>query len=220
MRRAYHGSTQGAMSLMGEPEGEEWKGAFRPLLPDVRAIDFKRFRPIATHHPPHGLRRGRTRAGRSGRTAPGSRMARSPAATLRRGGCAARLRRNSNRDGTHGRNVRHAQIRRHARHRLPGQSLRRRDASRSLRIAQRDHGHAANRPYPGAHHHLRRTSGLLRNGTGGPRISVGNRHGGTRRRQRRPLRIAAGGSSAGRGNPGAAACCWPSNWARRPRCSV
>lgn len=43
MRRAYHGSTQGAMSLMGEPEGEEWKGAFRPLLPDVRSIDFNDF---------------------------------------------------------------------------------------------------------------------------------------------------------------------------------
>lgn len=40
MRRAYHGSTHGAMSLMGEPEGEEWKEAFRPLLPDVRSIDF------------------------------------------------------------------------------------------------------------------------------------------------------------------------------------
>ena len=43
MRRAYHGSTQGAMSLMGEPEGEEWKEAFRPLLPNVRAIDFNDF---------------------------------------------------------------------------------------------------------------------------------------------------------------------------------
>ena len=40
MRRAYHGSTHGAMSMMGEPEGEEWKGAFRPLLPDTRAVDF------------------------------------------------------------------------------------------------------------------------------------------------------------------------------------
>lgn len=40
MRRAYHGSTHGAMSMMGAPEGEEWKGAFRPLLPDVRAIEF------------------------------------------------------------------------------------------------------------------------------------------------------------------------------------
>ena len=37
MRRAYHGSTHGAMSMMGAPEGEEWKGAFRPLLPDVQA---------------------------------------------------------------------------------------------------------------------------------------------------------------------------------------
>lgn len=40
MRRAYHGSTHGAMSMMGAPEGEEWKGAFRPLLPDVRSIEF------------------------------------------------------------------------------------------------------------------------------------------------------------------------------------
>lgn len=40
MRRAYHGSTHGAMSMMGTPEGEEWKRAFRPLLPDVRAIEF------------------------------------------------------------------------------------------------------------------------------------------------------------------------------------
>lgn len=43
MRRAYHGSTHGAMSMMGEPEGEEWKRAFRPLLPDTRAIDFNDF---------------------------------------------------------------------------------------------------------------------------------------------------------------------------------
>lgn len=40
MRRAYHGSTHGSMSVMGDPEGEEWKGAFRPLLPDVQAIEF------------------------------------------------------------------------------------------------------------------------------------------------------------------------------------
>lgn len=43
MRRAYHGSTHGAMSVMGAPEGEEWKAAFRPLLPDVRAIEFNDF---------------------------------------------------------------------------------------------------------------------------------------------------------------------------------
>ena len=40
MRRAYHGSTHGAMSMMGQPEGEEWKCAFRPLLPDTKAIIF------------------------------------------------------------------------------------------------------------------------------------------------------------------------------------
>lgn len=43
MRRAYHGSTHGAMSMMGAPEGEEWKAAFRPLLPDVQAIEFNDF---------------------------------------------------------------------------------------------------------------------------------------------------------------------------------
>ncbi len=43
MRRAYHGSTHGAMSMMGTPEGEEWKGAFRPLLPDVKSIEFNDF---------------------------------------------------------------------------------------------------------------------------------------------------------------------------------
>lgn len=46
MRRAYHGSTHGAMSMMGAPEGEEWKNAFRPLLPDVQAIEFNDFAQI------------------------------------------------------------------------------------------------------------------------------------------------------------------------------
>ena len=43
MRRAYHGSTHGAMSMMGTPEGEEWKAEFRPLLPDVKSINFNSF---------------------------------------------------------------------------------------------------------------------------------------------------------------------------------
>lgn len=43
MRRAYHGSTHGAMSMMGTPEGEEWKSAFRPLLPATKAIRFNCF---------------------------------------------------------------------------------------------------------------------------------------------------------------------------------
>lgn len=43
MRRAYHGSTHGVMSMMGAPEGEEWKGAFRPLLPDVQSLTFNDF---------------------------------------------------------------------------------------------------------------------------------------------------------------------------------
>ena len=43
MRRAYHGSTHGAMSMMGFPEGELWKSAFRPLLPDCKAIEYNNF---------------------------------------------------------------------------------------------------------------------------------------------------------------------------------
>ena len=36
-RNAYHGSTQGALSIMGN---EEFKNSFRPLLPDTRILDF------------------------------------------------------------------------------------------------------------------------------------------------------------------------------------
>lgn len=46
-RRAYHGSTHGAMSMMGTPEGEEWKAAFRPLLPDVQSLEFNNFEQLA-----------------------------------------------------------------------------------------------------------------------------------------------------------------------------
>jgi acetylornithine/N-succinyldiaminopimelate aminotransferase len=35
--KAYHGSTQGALSLMGD---EYWRNAFRPLLPDVYHLDY------------------------------------------------------------------------------------------------------------------------------------------------------------------------------------
>lgn len=37
---AYHGHTQGAMSIMG---GEEWKQAFRPLIPDIRFLQYNNF---------------------------------------------------------------------------------------------------------------------------------------------------------------------------------
>jgi acetylornithine/succinyldiaminopimelate/putrescine aminotransferase len=39
-KNAYHGSTQGALSLMGD---EYFKNSFRPLLPDVRHIDYSSF---------------------------------------------------------------------------------------------------------------------------------------------------------------------------------
>ncbi len=48
MRRAYHGSTHGALSMMGTPEGEEWKSAFRPLLPDTRSIEFNDFEALSS----------------------------------------------------------------------------------------------------------------------------------------------------------------------------
>ena len=47
MRKAYHGSTHGAMSMMGTPEGEEWKAAFRPLLPDVQSVEFNDFEQLS-----------------------------------------------------------------------------------------------------------------------------------------------------------------------------
>lgn len=47
MRRAYHGSTHGAMCLMGSPEGEAWKSAFRPLMPGFGAIEFNDFDQLA-----------------------------------------------------------------------------------------------------------------------------------------------------------------------------
>jgi len=35
--RSYHGSTQGALSIMGD---EYWRNAFRPLLPDIRHVEY------------------------------------------------------------------------------------------------------------------------------------------------------------------------------------
>lgn len=40
MKNAYHGSTHGAMSMMG---GDEWTAAFRPLLPDVKHLRYNSF---------------------------------------------------------------------------------------------------------------------------------------------------------------------------------
>ena len=39
-KNSYHGSTQGALSVMGD---EYWRNAFRPLLPDVLHLDFNSF---------------------------------------------------------------------------------------------------------------------------------------------------------------------------------
>ena len=39
-KNSYHGSTQGALSIMGS---EYWKNAFRPLLPDTRQLEYNSF---------------------------------------------------------------------------------------------------------------------------------------------------------------------------------
>jgi len=42
-RNAYHGSTQGALSIMGD---EQYRNAFRPLLPGIRQLDFNNTRQL------------------------------------------------------------------------------------------------------------------------------------------------------------------------------
>src|SRR5688572_22806652 len=39
-KNSYHGSTHGALSVMGN---EEYKNSFRPLLPDVKELEFNNF---------------------------------------------------------------------------------------------------------------------------------------------------------------------------------
>lgn len=36
-KNSYHGSTQGSLSIMGQ---EEWRNAYRPLLPDIQHLDY------------------------------------------------------------------------------------------------------------------------------------------------------------------------------------
>jgi acetylornithine/N-succinyldiaminopimelate aminotransferase len=43
-RNAYHGSTQGALSILGN---EELKNAFRPLVPDIRHLEFNNVRDLS-----------------------------------------------------------------------------------------------------------------------------------------------------------------------------
>ena len=42
-KNSYHGSTQGALSIMGD---EYWRNAFRPLLPDVLRLNFNSFKEL------------------------------------------------------------------------------------------------------------------------------------------------------------------------------
>ena len=177
MRRAYHGSTHGAMSMMGAPEGEEWKGAFRPLLPDVQAVEFNDFSELE--------RITRRTACVLAEPVQGEAGVRPP-----RPGYLDALRRRCDEVGAllifdeiqtgmgpHGPPVRHAEIRRHARHRLSGQGLRRGHAPRGVRRASRGDGHLAGKSRAGAYHHFRRPSGLLCGGTRGAELPGGQQGG-------------------------------------------
>ena len=44
-KNSYHGSTQGALSIMGD---EYWRNAFRPLLPGISHLDFNSFEALET----------------------------------------------------------------------------------------------------------------------------------------------------------------------------
>ncbi|MDR1898341.1 MAG: aspartate aminotransferase family protein [Prevotellaceae bacterium] len=44
LKNAYHGGTQGVLSLMGD---ESFRNSFRPLIPDVRSIEFNNFDQIS-----------------------------------------------------------------------------------------------------------------------------------------------------------------------------
>ena len=161
----------------------------------------QRFRRAGPHHEAHGLRAGRTRAGRSGRPDACAGLPGGPAAAVRRSGRPAGLRRDTDRHGTHGAIVRHAQIRRYTRYRMPGQGVRRRYAAGGVRGQARNHGYAAIRPGSGAYHHFRRTSGLLCGGAGGVELSAGQQSRGAGRSQRRAVRGTAGQTPRRARNP-------------------
>jgi len=42
-KNSYHGSTQGSLSIMGQ---EEWRNAYRPLLPDIQHLDYNDFKSL------------------------------------------------------------------------------------------------------------------------------------------------------------------------------
>jgi acetylornithine/succinyldiaminopimelate/putrescine aminotransferase len=46
-RRAYHGSTQGALSMMSSPEGDEWREPFLPLLSEVKWLTYNAFEELS-----------------------------------------------------------------------------------------------------------------------------------------------------------------------------
>ena len=203
MRRAYHGSTHGAMSMMGAPEGEEWKGAFRPLLPDVRAMCFGAPADITTRtacvlaepvqgeagvRPPvpgylEALRRRCDEVGallifdeiQTGLGRTGAMFAACKYGVVPDMVCVAE------------------------------------PAARGLRRAQGGDGRPADAARAGPYHHVRRPSGLLRRGAGRHELSDRTRRGAAGRVQGGALRSAAERPFAGARHPpgGAAAARGP-----------
>ena len=223
MRRAYHGSTHGAMSMMGAPEGEEWKGAFRPLLPDVQADGVQRFLRTGAHYAPHGLCAGRAGAGRGRR----------PSARVRviwkrcgrrcdEVGALLVFDEIQTGMGRTGRTVRHAQIRRYARHRMLwprrsaggmplGAFVARREIMDTLAGTDPVLGHITT--FGG--HPVCCAAGLA-----ALNYLLDNKVVEAGRSEGRAVRNAAEGAIPPCVKSAAAACCWPSSWANRRNCTA
>ncbi len=139
---------------MGAPEGEEWKGAFRRCCP-IRGPYGSTARRTCNRSP--AARRACCASQGEAGVRLRRRGIRGAAQTLRRSRRAADFRRDTDRHGPHGRDVRHDEVRRHARHSvfwprpLAGMPLGRCRARRGDVDA-----HARSRA--GTHNHLRRPS--------------------------------------------------------------
>lgn len=206
MRRAYHGSTHGAMSMMGAPEGEEWKEPFRPLLPDVQAIEFNDFGALQRI-----TRRTACVLAEPVQGEAGVRLPQPGYLEALRRRCdevGALLVFDEIQTGLGRTGAMFASLRYGVTPDIVclakafGGGI-----ASGFRLAARDHGYAAARSGAGAHHHLRRPSGLLRRGACGAELPARKPHRRDRRGEGRPLRGAARGPSRRAGDPtfGAAA---------------
>ena len=158
-KNAYHGSTHGSLSVMG---GEEYRNAYRPLLPDTRQIQFNEPADLRYVTPAHGLRHHRTGTGRR-RYFPGRPgLPAGAARPVRPDRNATDLRRNPDRTRTYRHPLLFPAVRHRPGHLVHGESFRRRYAAGRVHRVESNHVGAENQPGTGPHHHVRRTPGLLR----------------------------------------------------------